>query len=73
QFHDVLPGSCVRPTREHALSDFQEVGAITGAAKRVAGWALAADLDTASLLPDTPAAAEERELLAAGHANTAFV
>ena len=37
QFHDILPGSGVRQTREHALALFQEVGAITGSIKRAAG------------------------------------
>ncbi|MBI5833490.1 MAG: hypothetical protein HZB16_14420 [Armatimonadetes bacterium] len=73
QFHDILPGSGVRETREHALANFQEVGAICGAAKRVAGTTLAASLDTAALLPDTADAREERALLAAGSANTPFV
>jgi alpha-mannosidase len=37
QFHDILPASGVRQTREHALGLFQEVGAITGSVKRAAG------------------------------------
>jgi alpha-mannosidase len=73
QFHDILPGSGVAATREHALGLFQEAGAITGAIKREAGKALAARLDTASLLPDTPEADEEREFLREGRANAPFV
>ena len=73
QFHDILPGSGVRQTREHALGGFQEVGAITGSIKRTAGIALTAGIDTLALLPDTPEAAEEHALHAAGQANTPFV
>ena len=72
QFHDILPGSGVRETREHAMGEFQEVGAICGAAKRLAGTALGTGLNTAALLPDGHDADEERELLAAGHVNTPF-
>lgn len=51
QFHDILPGSGVRQTREHATALFQETGAITGAIKREAGKALASNLPTAQLVP----------------------
>ncbi|HLV78863.1 MAG TPA: glycosyl hydrolase-related protein [Chthonomonadaceae bacterium] len=73
QFHDILPGSGVRQTREHAQGLFQEVGAITGAIKRTAGRALASRINTLSLLPDTPAGREERTLAEQGAANTPFV
>lgn len=73
QFHDILPGSGIRETREHARGLFQETGAITGAIKREALKALVANIDTASLLPDTPEAREEREVMEAGKANTPFV
>jgi alpha-mannosidase len=73
QFHDILPGSGVRQTREHALALFQETGAATGSIKRAAGLALASNIDTLALLPDTPEAAEERVLHASGAANTPFV
>lgn len=53
QFHDILPGSGVAATRNHALGLFQETGAITGAVKRNSLQAIARDLDTASLVPDT--------------------
>jgi alpha-mannosidase len=59
-FHDILPGSGVVDTREHALGLFQEVGAITGSVKREVGVWLASQIDTLSLLPDTPAANDER-------------
>jgi len=73
QFHDILPGSGVRQTREHALGLFQEVGAITGSAKRASGVYLTKEIDTAALLPDTPEAADEKRLLDSGAANTPFV
>jgi len=72
QFHDILPGSGVRQTREHALGLFQETGAITGSIKRSAGRALVKNIDTLSLLPDTPEAAEERALFEEGAVNTPF-
>lgn len=71
QFHDILPGSGVRQTREHATALFQETGAATGAIKREAGKRLGAAIDTLALLPDTPEAAAERAL--GGDANTPFV
>jgi alpha-mannosidase len=73
QFHDILPGSGIRETREHARALFQETGAITGAIKREALKALVKDIDTASLLPDTPEGKEERRMMEAGQANTPFV
>jgi alpha-mannosidase len=73
QFHDILPGSGVRETREHALALFQETGAISGSIKRAAGGALAGQVDTLAMLPDTPEAAEERKIVEQGRANTPFV
>lgn len=52
QFHDILPGSGVAATREHALGLFQETGAITGAIKWDAFSRLASTVDTAALLPE---------------------
>ena len=73
QFHDILPGSGVRETREHAMALFQEVGAMTGAIKRTASQALTAKINTLSLLPDTPEADAERELVVQGTVNTPYV
>ena len=73
QFHDILPGSGVRQTREHATALFQEVGAITGSIKREAGKVLVSGIDTLSLLPDTPEATDERARAASGAVNTPFV
>ena len=72
QFHDILPGSGVRQTREHAMGLFQETGAITGAIKRAAGTALTAGINTLALLPNTSEANEERALYETGGANAPF-
>ncbi len=76
QFHDILPGSGVAATRQHALGLFQETGALAGAVKRNQLSALAADIDTCSLLPKNRDGDEERALVAeAGprnHPNTPF-
>lgn len=61
QFHDILPGSGVRQTREHACALFQETAAITSSLKREAMKTIAAGIDTLALLPDTPEGREERE------------
>ena len=73
QFHDILPGSGVRETREHAAALFQEVGAITGAIKRNAGQALAAQIDTVGMLPTGWDGEAEKALAQTGKANTPFV
>ena len=72
QFHDILPGSGVRQTREHAMALFQEVGAITGAIKKNATAALTKLIDTASLLPATAKGDEERQMLKEGKANRLY-
>lgn len=73
QFHDILPGSGVRETREHAQALFQEVGAITGAIKRIAGEAIAARVNTAALIPDTPDGRAELGLAASDRLNAPYV
>lgn len=73
QFHDILPGSGVAATREHALGLFQETGAITGAVKQQALLEIASNVNSASLLPDNPEGREEMELVKQGKANTPFV
>ncbi|HEY0867589.1 MAG TPA: glycoside hydrolase family 38 C-terminal domain-containing protein [Fimbriimonas sp.] len=72
QFHDILPGSGVAATREHAMGLFQETGAITGSIKRNVTKEIARRIDTLSLLPDTPEGREERALVEKGVANTPF-
>lgn len=72
QFHDILPGSGVVHTRNHATAIFQETAAITGAIKKEGAKALGAHLNTASLLPDTPEGREEKARLAAGLTNRPY-
>ncbi len=60
QFHDILPGSGVRQTREYAGAEFQEVGAITGAIKRNTIKSITGRINTAVLLPSTWAGELER-------------
>jgi alpha-mannosidase len=73
QFHDILPGSGVAATREHALGLFQETGAITGAIKQQVLGEIGSRVNSAALLPDTPDGKEERDLMKLGLANTPFV
>lgn len=49
QFHDILPGSGVLETREHALGQFQHTMAIANTNRKLALEALAATIDTSSL------------------------
>ena len=72
QFHDILPGSGVRQTREHASGLFQEVGAITGSIKRATLGLIAQHIDTLSLLPNTPRAEIERAEIATGKPQPTF-
>lgn len=73
QFHDILPGSGVAATRDHALGLFQETGAATGSIKRSVLTEIARRIDSVSLLPDSPEGKEELELVRQGRANTPFV
>ncbi|NLA58017.1 MAG: alpha-mannosidase [Firmicutes bacterium] len=49
-FHDILTGSCVPETRDYALGLFQETMAIAGSSKKLALQAMAANIDTSSLV-----------------------
>ncbi len=49
QFHDILPGSGVIDTREHAMGLFQETFAIANAKRKRAMELLASNIDTSSL------------------------
>jgi alpha-mannosidase len=60
QFHDILPGSGVRETREHARGIFQETTAITASIKRSAMEKIASEVNSAALLPDVPEAKEDQ-------------
>lgn len=73
QFHDILPGSGVAATREHALGLFQETGAITGAVKQETLKFIAQNVNTVGLLPDTPEGREEKELATQDKVNAPYV
>ena len=51
-FHDILPGSCVIGSREHALGLFQETMAIANTRRSYALRSIAARINTASLVPE---------------------
>ncbi len=55
QFHDILPGSGIHATYEHAQGLFQEIQAITGAIRTRALRSLAAKIDTSSASGVEPA------------------
>ncbi|MCE5173075.1 glycosyl hydrolase-related protein [Paenibacillus profundus] len=50
QFHDILPGSCVLETREHAMASFQEIMATAGSKKSYAIRKLAEHIDTSAYI-----------------------
>ena len=50
-FHDILPGSGVRETREYQMGLFQQVAAATGAIRTAALRGLAAEVDTSFAAP----------------------
>ncbi|GBF72506.1 alpha-mannosidase [Paenibacillus sp. 598K] len=52
QFHDILPGSGVIETREHALGLFQQTMAIANTNRKLAMEQLAAGIDTSALTGD---------------------
>lgn len=54
QFHDILPGSGVKETVEHAMGLFQENLARTGSFRTQALRGLAARVDTSALAPSAP-------------------
>ncbi len=66
QFHDILPGSGVRQTREHACAGFQESTAIASSVLRNGMKAITDRIHTRSLLPQTPEGAAEQTLVAQG-------
>ena len=51
-FHDILPGSCVRDTREYAMGQYQEAFAVAMAARRSAYARLGQAMDTSRFSPD---------------------
>ncbi|HEV2471802.1 MAG TPA: glycoside hydrolase family 38 C-terminal domain-containing protein, partial [Chthonomonadales bacterium] len=73
QFHDILPGSGVRETREYALGRFQEACAAAGAVKRTVISEAASRIHTRSLLPPGIDGEMEAALVETGQANSPFV
>ena len=59
QFHDILPGSGVRATYEHAQGLFQETAAEMGMVQTQSLRAISASVDTSSLVPEPPATASK--------------
>ena len=54
QFHDIIPGSGVIDTREHALGLFQEVLANANSQKGIVCYALANQIDTSAAMCNRP-------------------
>ncbi|HJD23131.1 MAG TPA: alpha-mannosidase [Firmicutes bacterium] len=55
QFHDILPGSCVRESREYALGCLQQAGALANTVRQRALRSLAEKADTACFADAGPA------------------
>jgi len=71
QFHDILPGSGVKETIEHAMGGFQENLASTGMIRTQSLRALAGTVDTTALTP-TPCPGAADMGLGAGVGNEAW-
>ncbi|MFD0713301.1 hypothetical protein [Paenibacillus sp. GCM10027626] len=56
QFHDILPGSGVIETREHALGQFQNTMATANSSRHRALQAISASIDTSRYISDEPIA-----------------
>lgn len=52
QFHDILPGSCVMDTREHALGRFQEAAGYANVAAKNALLVISDNIDTSEIITD---------------------
>jgi len=60
QFHDIIPGSCVIDSREHALGLYQEALAVANSQKGIACYAIANIVDTSAVgLTDFDASVSE--------------
>jgi alpha-mannosidase len=57
-FHDILTGSCVRDSREHAMGLFSEAQAVAGTARNKQARSLAALIDTSMIALDEEGAGE---------------
>lgn len=51
-FHDILTGSCVQDTREHAMGLYQEANAAATVSTQNAMYAIAANIDTSAIKTD---------------------
>ena len=58
QFHDILPGSGTRETRQHAMGLYQESLAVSGSKRNLALNSIVEQIDTTSLLGEEENAAE---------------
>lgn len=67
QFHDILTGSCVQDTREHAMGLYQQSAAIANTQTTRALQALCAQIDTASLQEASDAYRSQSEGAGAGY------
>lgn len=62
-FHDIIPGSCVVDSREHALGLFQETMAIANTRRSYALRSIGAKINTAPLVPESQ---DSRETVSEG-------
>ncbi|MBB6670887.1 glycoside hydrolase family 38 N-terminal domain-containing protein [Cohnella nanjingensis] len=72
QFHDILPGSGVTETREHALGMFQNTMATTNSARHRALRALSDEIDTSKFISDEPIADSISEGAGVGYGSKDF-
>lgn len=49
-FHDIIPGSCIKDTREYAMGLFQKTMAIANTRRSLSMRAIAKEIDTSSLI-----------------------
>jgi alpha-mannosidase len=67
QFHDILTGSCVQDSREHAMGLFGEAQAAANSARMIAMRAITACIDTSSLAFEGDLSASQSEGAGAGY------
>lgn len=73
QFHDIVPGSCVVDTREHAMGLFQDTLAKANSAKKLSLAAIASQIDTSQLPQDTDLAETTAEGAGVGFGTERFL
>lgn len=66
-FHDIITGSCVQSTREHAMGLFQMSAAMAGTQLQNAMRSIALKIDTSSVLVDVDAYNSQSEGAGAGY------